>query len=92
MSLVQQVSSLKTLPLNISLFETVLVTINDNLVDFFLKKKIRYKDISEIIVKFVNNKAFLKYKSIKPKKIQDIISVKNHVSYEVKKFLKSVNV
>ncbi len=86
------VNILKTLPLNISLFETVLVTINDNLVDFFLKKKIRYKDISEIIVKFVNNKAFLKYKSIKPKKIQDIISVKNHVSYEVKKFLKSVNV
>ncbi len=33
------VNILKTLPLNISLFETVLVTINDNLVDFFLKKK-----------------------------------------------------
>ncbi len=86
------INILKTLPLNISLFETVLVTLNDNLVDYFLNKKIRYKDISEIIVKFVNYKAFLKYKSIKPKKIQDIISVKNHVNYELKKFLKSANV
>ena len=40
------------------------------------------------MLKLINYKVFLKYKKLTPKKIEDIISVKNHVVYEIKKLLK----
>ncbi len=83
----QSIRVLRNLPKNISLYETVIVSANDLLVDLFLKRKIRYDEIIKILLKLINNRAFLKYKSVKPKKIEDIISVKNHVSYEIKKSL-----
>ncbi len=82
------VKILKKLPQKISLFETVLVSINDNLVNLYLNKKISYNQLQVLLVQFINNKVFVKYKKIKPNKIQDIISVKNKVSYFI---IKSIN-
>ena len=79
------VKILKKLPQKISLFETVLVSINDYLVDLYLNKKISYNQLQVLLLQFIDNKVFTKYKKIKPNKIQDIISVKNKVSSLIKK-------
>ena len=79
---------IKKMPKKISLYESVIVSTNDRLVNLFLEKKIKYNQIVSIMLKLINYKVFLKYKKLTPKKIEDIISVKNHVGYEIKKLLK----
>ena len=74
------VKILTNLPNQISLYETVLITINDYLVDLFLRKKIKYYQIHNFLLKFIKKRVFIKYKKIKPKKIEDIMFVKNNVS------------
>ena len=81
------VKILKNLPEQSSLFETVIITVNDYLVDQFLKKRIKYNQINSLLLKFVKNKEFNKYKKIKPKKIEDIIFVKNKVSLKIISYL-----
>ena len=44
-----------------SLYETVLVTANDVLVDLFLKKKIKFYDIYKILNRVLNLKEYKKY-------------------------------
>ena len=74
---------LNYLPSKSSLFETVLVTTNDELVNLFLKGKIRFYDISKNILKFINLKEFQKFKKKKPKNIQDIHILSNYVRLKV---------
>ena len=81
------VKILKNLPDQSSLFETVIITVNDFLVNQFLKKRIKYNQINSLLLKFIKNKEFNKYKKVKPKKIEDIIFVKNKVSLKIIKFL-----
>ena len=71
------------LPSKSSLFETVLVATNDELVNLFLKGKIRFYDISKNILKFINLKEFQKFKKKKPKNIQDIHILINYVRLKV---------
>ncbi len=85
------VGILKILPNKISLFETVIVTTNDLLVDLFLSKKIKYYQLQNLLLKIIKMKIFTKYKNIKPKKIQDIIFVKNYVSTIITEILKKQN-
>ena len=68
---------LKKLPKKHSLFETVIVSINDFLVEKFLKKKIRFIDISKNLLKLSNSKDYSKYKYIYPKNVNDILFL-NH--------------
>ena len=82
------VNILKKLPNKISLYETVIVTINDFLVDQFLNKKITYKQLQDLLVKLTKKKLFTKYKKLKPKKFEDIILVKNKVSSIIFKTIK----
>ncbi len=83
------VKVLKMLPDNNSLFETILVTINDKLVELFLSNKIKFTDISKKMNKMLNLYSFKKYKKIKPKNIEEIIKmstkIKNEIEYFVKK-------
>src|SRR6056300_1108521 len=51
---------LNNLPAKHSLFETAIVSINDFLVDKFLKKKINIVDISKIFLRLLNSKSYLK--------------------------------
>ena len=71
------------LPSKSSLFETVLVATNDELVNLFLKGKIRFYDISKNILKFINLKEFQKFKKKKPKTIQDIHNLSYYVRLKV---------
>ena len=70
---------LNKLPHISSLFETILVTSNDEFVKKFLLKKIKFNQITHNLSKFLKNKEFQKYKRLKPKKIQDIIELSEYV-------------
>ena len=80
------VNILKMLPNHISLYETVITTANDYLVNLFLENKIKYDQIQKLLFKFIKNKKLIKYKKIKPKNIEDIIFVKNTVSSSITNF------
>jgi len=55
-----------------SLFDTVLVSVNDELVNLFLKKEIKFLDISSKIWLLVNSSFFSKFKHQKPKNLAQI--------------------
>ena len=55
-----------------SLFDTVLVSVNDELVNLFLKKEIKFLDISSKIWLLVNSSFFTKFKHQKPKNLAQI--------------------
>ena len=73
------VKLLKYLPSKNSLFETVIVSANDTLVELFLKKKIKYIEIQKNLFKLLKSKEFLKYKKIYPKNTNDIIKLNKYV-------------
>ena len=70
---------LKKIPKKISLFETILVSVNDELVDLFLKKKIKFWEIYANLNKLLNMKEFIKYKRIKPKNTRQIYKLSEYV-------------
>tara|TARA_Y100000816_G_scaffold291731_1_gene284081 strand:+ start:134 stop:1291 length:1158 start_codon:yes stop_codon:yes gene_type:complete len=74
---------LKKLPNHSSLYETVLITINDHLVSKFLEKKIKFKNLINLINKFSNLKEFQKYKKIRPKNVGEIYRLRDYVSLKI---------
>ena len=74
---------LNKLPKHSSLFETVLITINDYLVYRFLEKKINFRKLTELIYKISDLKEFQKFKKIKPKNIDDIYRLRDYVSLKM---------
>ena len=69
------VNVLRKLPKKDSLFETVLVSVNDHLVNLLLNKKITYLELIEKLFKIISKKEYIKYKFIEPKKITDILNL-----------------
>ena len=74
---------LKILPADTSLFETILVSINDKFVELFLNNKIKFTDISKKMNKILNLDNFKKYKKIKPKNIDEIIKMDKKIKKEI---------
>ncbi len=74
---------LSMIPEKISLFETVLVSANDELVNLYLRKKIKYHDISKILLETLKLNEFTRYKKIKPKNISDIIKLDEYVRLKI---------
>ena len=74
---------LDELPKINSLFETIVVTVNDNLVQQFLNEKIKFTDISKNLLKIISYKEFEKYKGITPKNINDILELSKYVSLKM---------
>ena len=66
-----------------SLFETIIVSANDKLVNLFLHGKIKFTDISTNLLKICNMSQFNKFKSKKPKNIDDINNLANYVSLKI---------
>ena len=77
------VEILKKMPSNDSLFETVIVSANDKLVDLFLKKKITFNQISTILLKIIEMKEFTKFKRFKVKNIDEIVKLNSYVSLKI---------
>ena len=75
---------IKNLPAKNTLYETVIVSTNDVLVDLFLRKKIRYTDISFLLLKIINLKEFKQFKKIFPSRIEDIVKLSNYVRLKIK--------
>ena len=80
---------LKILPNNTSLFETILVSINDKFVELFLKNKIKFTDISKKMNKMLNSYSLRKYKKIRPKNIEEIIKMNTKIKNDVEYFIKN---
>ena len=84
---------LKLLPLKNSLYETVMVSANDTLVNLFLDQKIAFIDIQRELLKILKNNEFLKLRKIQPNRIGDIIKLNNYVRSKIlKKVYKIKNV
>ncbi len=79
------VNLLLNLPKKASLYETVLITINDYFVNKFLENKLSYNRLIFLIKKNSNLQEFEKYKKIQPKNIDDIYNLKNYVSLKLDK-------
>ena len=82
------INVLKILPNNTSLFETILVSINDKFVELFLRNKIKFTDISKKMNKMLNLYCFKKYKKIKPKNIEEIVKMNNKIKDDIEHLIK----
>ena len=66
-----------------SLYETIIVTINDHLVNLFLEDKIKFIDISKNLLKLINLQEFKKYKKIHPRNVAQIEQLNKYVSLKM---------
>ena len=73
------VGLLDGLPKYSSLFETVLITVNDYLVYKFLDRKINFQELTKLINQISNLKEFQKFKKIKPRNIKQIYNLRDYV-------------
>ena len=70
---------LKKLSNNDSLYETVLVTANDVLVELFLKNKIKFYDIYKFLNQILDLKEYKIYRTVKPKNLNQINKLSKNV-------------
>ena len=84
------VKLLNIVPQKTSLYETIIVSANDTLVELFLRKKISFTDIQKKLFKFIKNKEFTKYRKIYPQNLNDILKLNDYVRSKIlKKVYKS---
>ena len=85
-------SIIPLLPEKDSYFETILITLNDYLVDMYLKGKINYISITRNLLKLIKSPYFLRYYKLKPKNIYDIKKMikktKNYLDIKVKYYVR----
>ena len=79
---------LNKLPEKSSLFETVLVSINDKLVKLFLVNRIKFTDIFKKMNNMLELNEFKKFKKLRVKKISDIMNLNNKIKEKLKKTVK----
>jgi len=77
------VNIIKLLPNKCSLFETIIVVSNDELVRLFLNHQISFKDIEILLLKIVKSKQFAKYKKKSVKKIDDILILNKYIKHYI---------
>jgi 1-deoxy-D-xylulose-5-phosphate reductoisomerase len=75
---------LKNMPTYNSLYETVIVSINDELVKLYLENKINFPDISKYFFKLINLREFQKYKKHKVSKIKKILELNKYVRFKIR--------
>ena len=76
---------LKMIPDDYSLFETVITTTNDEIVNKFLNKKISFNDISSLVIKFLKNKKLHKYKAKQPRNLKEILDLNSEIKLKISK-------
>ena len=79
------VKLLNFLPNDHSLYETVIVSANDKLVELFLNNRIKFTEIQKSLFKIIKKKEFQKFKKISPKKITDITNLNAYVCSKIDK-------
>ena len=78
------INILKLIPQKESLFETLLVSINDELVGLFLENKIGFDEISVRLNRLINNKTLLKYRQKKVNNFTQIEKLNDFVRLKTK--------
>ncbi len=78
------INLLKKISNKISLFETVLISANDSLVELFLNKKISYLEIYKYLNILTDLKEFAKLKQIRPSSIDQITKLNEYVTLKIK--------
>ncbi len=80
------VNILNSLPNFNSLFETVLITINDFYVHKFLKNEINFNELIKNINNKLKMKEFNKFKKLRPKSVNQIYNLRDYVSSIINKY------
>ena len=70
---------LRMIPDKISLYETIMVSANDQLVGLFLDGKINFSDITRLLKKIMKMNIFMKYKKRVPKNFNELINLSKFV-------------
>ena len=78
------VNILNKVPNSSSLFETLIVSTNDELVELFLNKKIQFVDIYKKLSKLINLNEFQRYKKIKANNFNSIIQLDKYVRLKIR--------
>ena len=78
------VKILTKVPEKNSLFETVLVSANDELVNLYLNKKISFNDLQKKLQNFMNLNEFAKLKKKKPRNINEIYNLNDYVRLKIR--------
>ena len=66
-----------------TLYDTIVVSTNDVLVELFLQKKIKFTEINIKLLNFIKKKEFLNYRNIYPKNLNDILNLNKYVRLKV---------
>ena len=66
-----------------TLYDTIVVSANDVLVELLLQKKIKFTEINIKLLNFIKKKEFLKYRNIYPKNLNDILNLNKYVRLKV---------
>ena len=77
------INILNFLPKKHSLFETLIVSANDTLVELFLSDKIKFNDIYKILIKLITLNEFKKLKTKYPQSIKEILDLNNYVRLKI---------
>ena len=77
---------LKKIPNKDSLFETILVSANDELVNLFLNNKIKFTDIHEKLYKVITSKDLKKYINIRPQTATEISNLDKYVRLKTRSY------
>ena len=76
---------LEKYPNSCTLFDTALVSINDELVHLFLKKKITFEDIFKNLSYILNFNSIKKLKKVVPKNYNEISHINDFVRLKTRK-------
>ena len=83
-------SLLALIPEKPSYFETILITLNDSLVERYLNNQINYLSINKNLLNIIKKQHFLEYYKLKPKNIYDIKNMitltKNYLDINIKHY------
>ena len=79
------INILKFLPKKHSLFETVIVSANDILVELFLADKIKFNDIYKKLIKLITLKECKKLKTKHPNSVKEILDLNSYVRLKILK-------
>ena len=75
---------LKNIPNQNTLFETVVVSANDELVNLFLMNKINYSELHKKLLSVINLRRFKAYKKKKPLNLSQINTLNNSVRLKIR--------
>ena len=80
------ISILKKISFECKLFDTVLISANDELVQMYLEKKIKFLDIIKNLKKIINLNQFSRYRYISPQNYTQIYNLNKYVRLKTRSF------